>query len=115
MWGDKLEFDKFGWSELISLASVCIAFATICISTFGKSKNEAQNSQRLIDRLDRLNETTHETRNDIRSLTEKVDDYGNRLTKAETDIQSIYRRIGRVESRCDKYLHPILPGGEGTD
>lgn len=107
--------DEFGWSELISLMAVCISFATICISLFSRSKKDTQNEQRLLDKLDRLNETTHETRDDVRSLTEKIDDYGNRLTKAETDIQSIYRRIGRVENRCDKYLHPVMPLGEGTD
>lgn len=110
-----MKFDAFGWSEIIGLASVLIAFATICISVFGKSKRETQNDQRLIDRLDMLNETAHETRNDVKNLSDKLDDYGNRITKAETDIQSLYRRIGRLETRCDKILQPALPFVEGSD
>lgn len=110
-----MDLGKFEWPELISLLAVCISFATICMSIFGKSKNNVQNEQRLLDRLDRLNETTHETRDDVKDLATKIDDYGNRLTKVETDIQSIYRRIGRVESRCDKYMHPVFPAGEITD
>lgn len=110
-----MDLGSFKWPELISLLAVGLSFATICINVFGRSQKDAQQDQRLIDRLDRLNETTHDTRDDLKNLSAKIDDYGNRLTKAETDIQSIYRRVGRIESRCDKYMHPILPGVEGTD
>lgn len=110
-----MDLGSFEWPELISLLAVGLSFSTICINVFGRSQKDAQQDQRLIDRLDRLNETTHDTRDDLKNLSAKIDDYGNRLTKAETDIQSIYRRVGRIESRCDKYMHPILPGAEGTD
>ena len=68
---------------------------------FGRSRKDAQQEQKLVDRLDTLTSTTNETRDDVKTLTSKIDDYGNRLTKAETDIQSIFRRVGRIEATQD--------------
>lgn len=105
------KFESFGWGELISFIAVCISFATICISLFGKSKNETRQDQKVLDRLDALYGTTHETRDDVKALTAKIDDYGNRLTKVETDIQTLYRRVGRIENTCDAHLSHTRIGG----
>lgn len=105
------KFESFGWGELISCIAVCISFATICINVFGKSKNETRQEQKVLDRLDALYGTTHETRDDVKALTAKIDDYGNRLTKVETDIQTLYRRVGRIENTCDAHLSHTRIGG----
>lgn len=105
------KFESFGWGELISLIAVAISFATICVSLFGKSKNETRNEQKLIDRLDVLNGTTHETRDDVKALSSKIDDYGNRITKLEGDAQTLYRRIDRIERTCDAHLSRSRIGG----
>lgn len=105
------KFESFGWGELISCIAVCISFATICINVFGKSKNETRQDQKVLDRLDALYGTTHETRDDVKALTAKIDDYGNRLTKVETDIQTLYRRVGRIENTCDAHLSHTRIGG----
>ena len=105
------KFESFGWGELISFLAVIISFATICISLFGKSKQDTRQDQKVLDRLDALYGTTHETRDDVKALTAKIDDYGNRLTKAEADIQTLYRRVGRIENVCDAHLSPTRIGG----
>ena len=105
------KFESFGWGELISFIAVSISFATICINVFGKSKTETRNEQKLLDRLDALYGTAHETRDDVKALSSKIDDYGNRLTKAETDIQTLYRRVGRIENTCDAHLSHTRVGG----
>lgn len=105
------KFESFGWGELISFIAVCISFATICISLFGKSKQDTRQDQKVIDRLDALYGTTHETRDDVKALTTKIDDYGNRLTKAETDIQTLYHRVSRIEDTCDAHLSHTRVGG----
>ena len=104
-------FNSFGWGELISCIAVCISFATICISLFGKSKQDTRQDQKVLDRLDALYGTTHETRDDVKALTTKIDDYGNRLTKAETDIQTLYHRVSRIEDTCDAHLSHTRIGG----
>ena len=68
---------------------------------FGRSRKDAQQEQKLVDRLDTLTSTTNETRDDVKALSSKINNYSNRLIKAETDIQSIYRRIGRIEATQD--------------
>lgn len=90
---------------------MCISFATICISLFGKSKQDTRQDQKVLDRLDALYGTTHETRDDVKALTAKIDDYGNRLTKAETDIQTLYHRVSRIEDTCDAHLSHTRIGG----
>lgn len=105
------KFESFGWGELISFIAVCISFATICISLFGKSKQDTRQDQKVLDRLDALYGTTHETRDDVKALTAKIDDYGNRLTKAETDIQTLYHRVSRIEDTCDAHLSHTRIGG----
>lgn len=105
------KFGTFGWGELISLLAVVISFATICVSLFGKSKQDTRQEQKLLDRLDTLYSTTNETRDDVKALTAKIDDYGNRITKAEADIQTLFRRVGRIENTCDAHLTPKRIGG----
>lgn len=105
------KFESFGWGELISFLAVIISFATICISLFGKSKQDTRQDQKVLDRLDALYGTTHETRDDVKALTAKIDDYGNRLTKAETDIQTLYHRVSRIEDTCDAHLSHTRIGG----
>ena len=105
------KFESFGWGELISCIAVCISFATICISLFGKSKQDTRQDQKVLDRLDALYGTAHETRDDVKALTAKIDDYGNRLTKAETDIQTLYHRVSRIEDTCDAHLSHTRVGG----
>lgn len=106
------EFDTFGWGELFSMVAVIISFVTICVSLYGRSKNDTRKEQELIDKIDILNNTSNETRDDVKKLTNEITDYGNRLTKVESDINTIYRRVSRIEKVLDSHYSGLLGVGD---
>lgn len=95
------KFDAFGWGELISLIAVIISFATICISFVSRSKVETQNEQKMIDKLDRLNEVTHETNETVKAMSAKIDDHTERLARLESDRDTLFKRVKRIEETQD--------------
>ena len=96
-----MRFDTFGWGEFISLISVCIAFATICISLFGRSKSETQNEQKMFDKIDHLSELSRETNETVKAMNIKIDDHAERLARLESDNETIFRRLKRIENTQD--------------
>lgn len=108
------QFETFGWGELFSMIAVIISFVTICVSLYGKSKNDTRKEQELLDKLDTLNDTSKETRDDVKKLSNEIMDYGNRLIKVESDIDALFRRVSRIEKVLDS-RYPGLPSiGETT-
>ena len=99
--GDTLENATFGWGELISLVAVVISFATICISALSRSKNASKSEQRLIDKLDSLSDIAKETSSEVKSINKKIDDHAERLAHLESNMDSVFRRIKRVEDTQD--------------
>lgn len=99
--GDTLENATFGWGELISLVAVVISFSTICISALSRSKNESKSEQRLIDKLDSLSDIAKETSSEVKSINKKIDDHAERLAHLESNMDSVFRRIKRVEDTQD--------------
>ena len=99
--GDTLENATFGWGELISLVAVVISFSTICISALSRSKNETKSEQRLIDKLDSLSDIAKETSSEVKSINRKIDDHAERLAHLESNMDSVFRRIKRVEDTQD--------------
>lgn len=95
------KFDAFGWGELISLIAVVISFATISISLSSRSKTETQNEQKMFDKLDRLNDVTRETNETVKQMSAKIDDHTERLAHLESDRDTIYKRIERIEKTQD--------------
>lgn len=96
-----LNENNFGWGELISLIAVIISFVTICISSLSRSKNESKSEQRLIDKLDSLSDIAKETSSEVKSINKKIDDHAERLAHLESNMDSVFRRIKRVEDTQD--------------
>ena len=96
-----MNFDSFGWAELISLSAVIISFVTICVSTFSKSKINTQNDQRMLDKLDNLSGMVKETNDAVKSINKKIDDHSERLAHLEAEMDNAFVRIKRVELTQD--------------
>ena len=95
------KFDTFGWSELISFLALLISFATVSIGVFGRSKNETRNEQRMFDKLDRLNEMSRDTNETVKAMNAKIDDHSERLARLESDNETVFRRLKRIEETQD--------------
>lgn len=95
------KFDTFGWSELISLVAVIVSCVTVCIGVFGRSKNETRNEQRMFDKLDHLSDMSKETNETVKSMNAKIDDHSERLARLESDNETVFRRLKRIEETQD--------------
>lgn len=105
-------FEEFGWGELFSMIAVTISFATICISIFGRSKQDTKNEQRMFDKLDSLGASSNEIRDDVRTISKQVSDYGIRLAKNETEVKLLKEKIDRIETQCnDRFISLHSLGG----
>lgn len=93
--------DPFGWGELISLIAVILSLVTISINIFGRSKVDTKNEQKMFDKLDRLSEVSRETNETVKAMNAKVDDHAERLARLESDNESIFRRLKRIEETQD--------------
>lgn len=95
------KFDAFGWGELISLLAVVISFVTICITLYSRSKTDTQNEQKMFDKLDRLSEISRETNETVKQMNVKVNDHSQRLARLESNEESVFRRLKRIEETQD--------------
>lgn len=95
------KFDAFGWGELISLIAVIISFVTICVSLYSRSKTDTRNEQKMFDKLDRLSEMSRETNETVKQMSVKIDDHSERLARLESNEQTVFRRLKRIEETQD--------------
>lgn len=91
----------FGWGELISLIAVTISFITICVSLFGSSKAETRNEQKMFDKIDHLTTMSKDTNDTVKEMSQKIGDHAERLARLESDCETIFRRIKRIEDTQD--------------
>lgn len=100
--------------NVISLLSLCVA-ALACFASLRRNGSIDERSaearrQHVDDKLDHISATCSETRDTVRELNRKLDDHSTRLATLEAQAQTLFKRIERVESRCDARVRP-----EGTD
>lgn len=55
----------------------------------------------MFDKLDRLNEVTRETNEAVKAMSTKIDDHTERLARLESDRDTLYRRVKRIEETQD--------------
>lgn len=91
----------FEWGELISLLAVIISLVTVSVNIFGRSKIETRNEQKMYDKLDRVTEISKETNETVKAMSAKIDDHAERLARIESDRDTIFRRLRRIENTQD--------------
>lgn len=97
-------------NEIIALGSLVVAAIALLSSRVKDTKADAARHQLVDDKLDRNNELARETRDTVRDMSKKLDDHAVRLTKAEERIDTLFRRVGRIEQNIDCRFAP-----ESTD
>lgn len=97
-------------NDIIALGSLVVAAIALLSSRVKDTKADAARHQLVDDKLDRNNELARETRDTVRDMSKKLDDHAVRLTKAEERIDTLFRRVGRIEQNIDVRFNP-----ESTD
>lgn len=93
-------------TEAIALGSLLVAVVSLLSSRAKDTKADAARHQLVDDKLDRNNELARETRDAVRDIERKLDDHAQRLVKVESDIDTLYRRVGRIEKNIDVRFAP---------
>lgn len=109
---------------IISLAGVAISVISASAMIYFNSKNskhtaEEDTEHRMKERIEEIKERTKENavisgkldlinlsnqeiKEQITSLVSKVDSHGDRLTKTEESLKSVWKRIDSIEQRLSK-------------
>lgn len=96
-----MKMGAFQWGELFSLLAVIISCITISINIFGRSKTETRNEQWMRDKLDQLTDMSKDTNETVKSMNTKIDNHAERLARLESDKDTIFRRLKRIEETQD--------------
>lgn len=85
-------------SELVAIVSAAIASLALLLNFSKDRRSSISDTQVIRDKLEVINDTTRDTRDDVRQLDRKLDDHATRITKIETELKDHDRRIERLES-----------------
>lgn len=89
---------------LVGIGGLVISGITLITAYLRSSKQDAAETQLMTDRLDNINNGVNTINEKVDKLDNKLDDHANRLAKAETEISNIYRRLDKVEQRCERHF-----------
>lgn len=89
--------------EAMSVLSAAVVIVTFFIGRVSVSKTSSAKEQRTEDKLDSLCGDTSE-------INRKLDDHGERLTKVEQQVITLFNRLDRVEKNYD--LHHGIGGSD---
>ena len=65
-------------------------------------KERTKENAMISGKLDLINLSNQEIKEQISSLVRKVDAHGDRLTKTEESLKSVWKRIDSIEQRLNK-------------
>lgn len=84
-------------SEMIAVASAMVAALALVLNFSKDRRSTISDTQVIRDKLEVINDTTRDTRDDVRQLDRKLDDHAARITKIETELKDHDRRITKLE------------------
>lgn len=96
--------------EATSVLSAAIVIATFFIGRVSVSKTSSAKEQWTEDKLDSLCGDTSEIKDGVKEINRKLDDHGERLTKVEQQVITLFNRLDRVEKNYD--LHHGIGGSD---
>lgn len=93
-------------SEIIALGSLIVAAICAVSGRLRRDKDSAARDQQIVDKLDLQNEMVREVKTTVDKLDGKIDDHSVRIARIEGEQDNIYRRLDRLEGRCERHLGP---------
>ena len=96
--------------EATSVLSAAVVIVTFFIGRVSVSKTSSAKEQLTEDKLDSLCGDTSEIKDGVKEINRKLDDHGERLTKVEQQVITLFNRLDRVEKNYD--LHHGIGGSE---
>lgn len=88
-------------AEATSLISAAVVVATFFAGRISVSRTSSAREQQLVDKLDSQTVKLDEIKDGVKETNRKLDDHGERITKVEQQVLTLFNRMERVEKNCD--------------
>lgn len=92
--------------EWVALGSLAVAAISMVVGFFRDNKREAARDQKLEDKLDSQSEVMRDVKTTVDKLDGKMDNHAERIARIESEQGNIYRRLDRIEGRCERHFGP---------
>ena len=92
--------------DLISLGSLIVAAIAMVVGYLQRNKQDAARDQQIEDKLDLLCDSMGDVKTSMDKLDGKLDDHSVRISRIESEQKNIYRRLDRLEGRCERHFGP---------
>lgn len=97
-------------SEATSLLSAAVVIITFSLGRVSASMSRSAKEQKTDDKLDSLCGDTSEIKDGVEEINHKLDDHGERITRVEQQVLTLFNRVERIEKTCD--LHHGIGGSD---
>lgn len=95
-------------SQLVALGSLAVAAIALIVGFVQRGKADVSRDQQIVDKLDTQSELMREMKSTVDKLDGKLDNHSERITKIEAEQDNIYRRLDRIEGRCERHFGPSM-------
>jgi predicted nuclease with TOPRIM domain len=95
-------------SHLIALGSLLVAAIALVVSFIQRGKAAVSRDQQIVDKLDNQTEMVRDVKSTVDKLDGKMDNHSERIAKIESEQNNIYRRLDRLEGRCERHFGPSM-------
>jgi predicted nuclease with TOPRIM domain len=95
-------------SHMIALGSLIVAAIALIVGFVQRGKANVSRDQQIADKLDVQTQMMRDVKNTVDKLDGKLDNHTERITKIEAEQGNIYRRLDRLEGRCERHFGPSM-------
>ena len=92
--------------DLVSLGSLAVAAIALIVGFIQRGKSATARDQRIEDKLDNQSSMVRDVKTTVDKLDGKMDNHAERIAKIESDQINIYKRLDRIEGRCERHFGP---------
>lgn len=86
---------------MIGFGGLIVSVVTLVTAYLKSTRQDAVKNQSIADRLDNIANGVSALNSKVDKLDQKLDDHSMRITKMETEMGNIYRRLDKVEKACE--------------
>lgn len=95
-------------SHMIALGSLLVAAISLVVGFVQRSKAATSRDQQIVDKLDVQNQMMRDVKATVDKLDGKMDNHAERIARIESEQNNIYRRLDRIEGRCERHFGPSM-------
>lgn len=93
------------FGEWVTLGSLLVAVMALVGTQARTARSEHERDQGVRDKLDSIEKTGERTYAQVERITQKLDDHGVRIARIEERVDTLFRRVERIEDESEDRRH----------